>query len=105
MSQFVSGTFTQTDAGINFILPAQSGAQFLKLAASNTPGVGISQTFTTIPGDVYLLTFFYGNVSDPGGIFGTTSTALLQINGRDLALLLNSIGTIVAGSQTMVYLG
>jgi hypothetical protein len=48
----VRGNFTQFENGINFIFPAQSGVQWLDLTGiSNTPGEGVSQTVTTIPGD------------------------------------------------------
>jgi hypothetical protein len=101
----VSGTFTQSDNGILFHFPAQSGTQFLDLTGtSNTLGEGVSQNVTTIPGDLYQVSFFVGNVSDPGGIFGTTSTVNLQVGASTIFTAENSmVPSTVAGNQTMLY--
>ena len=102
----VSGTFTQFENGINFIFPAHSGVQWLDLTGiSNTPGEGVSQTVTTIPGNAYRVSFFVGNVSDPGGIFGTTSTVNVQVDGSTIFTAENSmIPPIVPESnQRMLY--
>src|SRR3974390_582401 len=62
----VSGAFQQSDNGINFIFPAQSGSQWLDLTGvSNTLGEGVSQNFTTTAGHLYSVSFYVGNVSDP----------------------------------------
>jgi len=101
----VSGSFTQFDNGINFIFPAQSGVQWLDLTGvSNTPGEGVSQTVTTIPGDAYRVSLFVGNVSDPGGIFGTTSTVNVQVGGSTIFTAENAmVPPTVGGNQTMLY--
>jgi Protein of unknown function (DUF642) len=88
----VSRTFTQFEKGIDFSFPAHSGVQWLDLTGiSNTPGEGISQTVTTIPGHAYRVSFFVGNVSDPGGIFGTTSTVNVQVDGSTIFTAQNSM--------------
>jgi Protein of unknown function (DUF642) len=102
----VRGNFTQFENGINFIFLAQSGVQWLDLTGiSNTPGEGVSQTVTTIPGNAYRVSFFVGNVSDPGGIFGTTSTVNVQVDGSTIFTAENSmIPPIVPESnQRMLY--
>jgi hypothetical protein len=84
----VSGAFQQSDAGVNFIFPAQSGNQWLDLTGvSQTLNEGVSQSFDTIAGHQYSLSFWVGNVSDPTGIFGTSSTVNVQLNGNPTAIL------------------
>ena len=48
---------------------------------------------TTVPNQKYTLTFFVGNVSDPGGIFGTTSTVNVLVNGVQVFTATNSISS------------
>jgi hypothetical protein len=71
----VSGTFSQN--GVSF------GNQWLDLTGdgSNTTE-GVSQAVSTIPGHEYALTFHIGNTTG-GGIFGTTSTVNLFVNGSE----------------------
>jgi len=86
----VSGSFTQ----FGFSFPAQEGAQWLDLTgASSNAGEGVEQTVATSAGTVYDLSFWVGNVSNPGGPFGTTSTAEVDINGVFAGLFSNSGGT------------
>jgi hypothetical protein len=77
----ISGTFSQN--GVSF--EAQSGNQWLDLTGfgSNTTE-GVSQVLSTIAGHEYALTFYIGNTSG-GGIFGTTSTVNLFVNGSESA--------------------
>jgi hypothetical protein len=77
----VSGTFTQ--GGVSF--ESQSGSQWLDLTGdgSNTTE-GVSQAVSTTPGHEYALTFYIGNTTG-GGIFGTTSTVNLFVNGSETA--------------------
>ncbi len=83
----VSGTFTQN----GFSFPAEKGGQWLDLTGvSNTPAIGVQETITTVAGAAYKLTFWVGNVYDPGGIFGTTSTVNVLVNGSTVASDTNS---------------
>ena len=41
-------------------------------------------------GASYLLTFWVGNVYDPGGIFGTTSTVDVVVDGTQVRAAVNS---------------
>jgi hypothetical protein len=73
----VSGTFTQN--GVTF--PAQSGSQWLDLTGLDSNSTeGVSQSVATIAGHLYQLSYFIGNTTG-GGIFGTTSTVNVQLNG------------------------
>jgi hypothetical protein len=73
----VSGTFSQN--GVAF--EAEDGAQWLDLTGfdDNSPE-GVSQTIATTPGDQYQLSYFIGNTTG-GGIFGSTSTVHVLLNG------------------------
>jgi len=73
----VSTTFSQN--GVAF--PAQDGAQWLDLTGFNDNTTeGLSQAVATIVGDRYQLSYFIGNTTG-GGIFGSTSTVNVSING------------------------
>jgi hypothetical protein len=73
----VSGTFSQS--GVTF--EAQDGVQWLDLTGDGTNSTeGVSQSVTTAVGNVYQLSYFIGNTTG-GGIFGTTSTVIVDING------------------------
>ena len=50
---------------------------------SGGTATGIEQRVPTTPGDTYLLTFFVGNLYDPQGLYGTTSTVRVMINGTE----------------------
>jgi hypothetical protein len=81
----VSGSF----GGGGFSFPAQDGIQWLDLTGPTSgPVEGVEQTVTTTPGQTYNLSFYVGNVS--GGVFGTTSTVGVLVNGSLLATRTNS---------------
>lgn len=74
----VSGTFSQN--GIAF--PAEDGVQWLDLTGDGSNSVeGVEQTVATTSGTKYDLSFWVGNVNNPGGIFGTTSTVNVHLGG------------------------
>jgi hypothetical protein len=74
----VSKTFTS--AGIVF--NAQDGNQWLDLTGDVANAVeGVQQTVATTPGTSYTLSFWVGNVFNPGGIYGTTSTVNVRLGG------------------------
>ncbi len=78
----VSGTFVQN----GFSFPAQNGVQLLDLTGLNSNAAeGVQQVIATTIGTTYKLSFYVGNIVDPGGIFGTTSTVNVQLNGSPFA--------------------
>ena len=80
----VSGTFTQN--GISF--PAEDGAQWLDLTGDGTnSNEGVEQTIATTSGAQYTVSFWVGNVYNPDGIFGTTSTVDVLLGGPKGTLL------------------
>ncbi len=89
-----SGDFTQN----GFSFPARTGVQWLDLTGTTDTATGVAQTVATTAGQQYVLRFFVGNVYDPGGIFGTTSTVNVLVNGVQVLSATNSRG---AGSTTM----
>ena len=92
----VSGTFTQN----GFSFPAKGGSQWLDLTGVSNTATGVAQTVTTSPGSAYTLTFGVGNVYDPGGIFGVTSTVQIIVDGVQVASDTNSKGR---GTPSMVW--
>ena len=73
----VSGAFSQS--GVSF--PAEDGIQWLDLTGDGSNSTeGVAQTVTTVAGDRYQLSYFIGNTTG-GGIFGTTSTVNVSVDG------------------------
>jgi hypothetical protein len=69
---------------------AESGSQWLDLTGFNNNNTeGVSQSIATTIGDVYQLSFWVGNTTG-GGIFGTTSTVNVQLNGSAFHSAVNS---------------
>ena len=82
----VSGTFTQN----GFSFPAEAGNQWLDLTGVSNSATGVTQTVPTVSGATYIVTFWVGNVYDPGGIFGTTSTVDVLVDGTQVKAVTNS---------------
>ena len=82
----VSGTFTQN----GFAFPAKSGKQFVDLTGLTQTATGLSQTVATIADAKYKLVFWIGNVYDPTGIFGVSSTVKVLVSGRRVFSATNS---------------
>ena len=82
----VNTTFVQN--GVAF--EAEDGNQWLDLTGDNSNSAeGVQQAVATTTGTNYALTFYVGNTSG-GGIFGTTSTVGLDINGLQVNSFTNS---------------
>jgi hypothetical protein len=90
----ISTTFTS--GGFSF--PAEDGSQALDLTGTSNSSTGVSQTVSTTPGVTYQLSFWVGNVVNPGGAFGTTSTVDVLVNGMQLLAAENTQG---AGTTTL----
>ena len=92
----VSGTFTQG----GFTFPAAGGSQWLDLTGSSNTATGVQQTVATTAATAYTLTFYVGNIDDPGGYWGTTSTVNVLVNGTQVFTATNSRG---AGQTKLVW--
>ena len=53
----------------------------MDLTGTSKTVTGIAQTVATTPGTSYHLTFWVGNVYDPNGIYGVSSTVKVYLNG------------------------
>lgn len=84
----VSGTFAQG----GFTFPAGCGKQWVDLTGVGTTGAGVAQTIPTVKGSRHALRFSVGNVVDPHGIFGVTSTVIVLVNGVQKFSATNSKG-------------
>jgi Protein of unknown function (DUF642) len=92
----VSGQLTQN----GFSFPAEAGKQWLDLTGLSNTRTGVAQTFASTPGRAYTLTFWVGNVYDPQGIFGVSSTVIVRVNGKQVYKATNSRGK---GKTTQVW--
>jgi Protein of unknown function (DUF642)/PEP-CTERM motif len=86
----VSGSFASECC----TFPAADGTQWLDLTGDlSNREEGVEQSVATVAGQTYDLSFMLGNVSDPRGIYGTTSTVAVMVNGTALATFTNSCTT------------
>jgi len=93
----VSGTYTAN----GWTVEPEAGAQSLDLTGyGSNMATGVSQTVATTPGAAYQLTFWVGNVVDPSGADGVTSTVNVLVNGVQVYTATNSLG---AGSTSVVW--
>jgi len=93
----VSGTYTAN----GWTVEPEAGAQSLDLTgAGSNMATGVSQNVATTPGAAYQLTFWVGNVVDPNGLDGATSTVNVLVNGVRVYTATNSLG---AGSTSVVW--
>ena len=76
-------------ASPGFSFPAQAGQQSVDMTGTSDTATGISQTVTTTPGHTYCLSFWVGNVFDPGGGYGTTSTINVLVDGKLVSVATN----------------
>ena len=83
-ASIVSNTFVSECCSF----PAQDGKQWLDLTGDLANSVeGVQQTVPTIAGTTYDLSFWVGNIFDPGGAYGTTSTVDVRLGGINGTLL------------------
>jgi hypothetical protein len=85
----VSGTFSQN----GYTFPAGCGKQWVDLTGLSQSATGVAQTVHTVSGKMYTLRFSIGNVVDPIGIFGTTSTVHVLLDGNAIFSATNSGGS------------
>lgn len=83
-----SGTYTEG----RFRFPAKAGAQFLDLTGTSNSATGVAQTVATTPDAAYTLTFYVGNICDPHGGNGVSSTVNVWVDGQQVYSATNSRG-------------
>jgi hypothetical protein len=84
----VSGTFQSQ----GFTFNAEAGAQWIDLTGDGSKtATGVAQSVATTAGTSYQLTFWVGNVNDPGGGFGVSSTVKVLVNGALKLTAVNSL--------------
>jgi hypothetical protein len=93
----VTTNFSQN--GITF--PAQSGNQWADLAGQDSNGTeGVQKTIAGLLGQTYTVSFWVGNVVDPNGVFGVSTTVNLLVNG---VAVFSAVNTDGAGQHTQVW--
>lgn len=84
----VSGSFQSQ----GFTFNAKAGAQWIDLTGPGSKtATGVAQSIATTAGTTYQLTFWVGNINDPGGIFGVSSTVKVLVNGVLKLTAVNSL--------------
>lgn len=87
----VSGQYQS--GGITF--NAKAARQWMDLTGGGSNmRTGVAQSVRTISGTSYHLTFWVGNVYDPGGLFGVSSTVKVYVNGTLKRTATNSMRPI-----------
>ena len=84
----ISGMFSQN----GFEAPAQSGQQWLDLTGNSNSATGVEQTVKTVADAIYELSFHVGNIVDQSGLFGTSSTVDVLVNGESIGTRTNKGG-------------
>jgi hypothetical protein len=74
----MSGSYLQG----GYAFDADRSSQWLDLTGISNSVTGVSQAVATVDGARYELRFAIGNVYNPGGIFGDSSTIAVLINGN-----------------------
>lgn len=93
----ISGAYRQN--GTQFVVKA--GKQGLDLTGGESnQQIGLAQTIKTKRGASYRLSFAVGNVVDPGGPFGTSSTVNVLVNGHKLLAATNKAGGKIQAWKT-----
>ena len=83
-----------------FTFKAKKGKAWLDLTGVSDTATGVAQTVQTNPGATYTLTFWVGNIYDPTGIFGTTSTVDVY---DGTALLLRAVNVKKSKTHSQVW--
>lgn len=93
----VTDNFTQN----GFSFHAQSGAQWADLAGQDANGnEGVETTLSGLNGKSYTVTFWVGNVVDPRGVFGSSTTVNLYVNN---SLVYTAANTGGAGQTNLFW--
>lgn len=80
-------------AGDGLTFDAKQGVQYLDLTGDESnSATGVAQTVSTVIGKTYTLGFSVGNFYDPDGLFGTTSTVDVSVNGTEVLAATNTKG-------------
>jgi Protein of unknown function (DUF642) len=83
-----SKTFLQN----GFTFESDGTNQFLDLTGDSNSRTGVAQTLSTSVGTRYPLSFAVGNVYNPTGIFGVSSSVAVLVNGKRIFTATNSKG-------------
>ncbi len=86
------GVVSDTYTSIGYLFPSHGGVQWMDLTGLVNGVGGIQQTFTTTPGTAYDLSFWVGNIVDPTGSYGLSSTIDVLVDGTPLLSATNSDG-------------
>ena len=94
------GTLNSAYADAGFSWPAQEGVQTMDLTGNTNTATGVSQAVATLAGEEYELSFWLGNIVDPGGHYGVDSTVSVLVDGSEILKPTNSEG---AGTSSLAW--
>jgi len=83
-----------------FRFPARNGKQWIDLTGLSNSATGIEQAIPTVPGTKYEISFYVGNIVDPGKFYGTSSAVEVFAGGKSLGTVKNSEG---AGTRKLTW--
>lgn len=84
----ISGAY----ACCGYTFQAHSGAQWIDLTGTTNTATGILQNMTTAMGSQYSLSFWIGNIIEPGYGFGVSSSVDVVIDGTSAGVFTNAFG-------------
>ena len=87
-------------ASAGFVWSAQDGKQTLDLTDLSNTATGVSQAVPTTAGSTYNLSFWIGNIVNPGGGYGTQTSVHVFVDGVQIDAVLNADG---AGMSSPAY--
>ncbi len=73
-----------------FAFTAQDGQQAVDMTGTTDTATGIQQTVTTTAGHAYCLSFWVGNIYNPGGVYGVDSTINVLLDGNLISVATNA---------------
>jgi hypothetical protein len=73
-----------------FAFTAEDGQQSVDMTGTSQTATGVQQVATTTPGHTYCLSFWVGNIFNPGGGYGTDSTINVLIDGKLVTVATNA---------------
>lgn len=75
-----------------FSWPAHEGNQTLDLTGLSNTATGVSQIVSTKSATTYKLSFWVGNIANPGGPWGISSSVTVLVDGSQILEAVNSDG-------------
>jgi hypothetical protein len=73
-----------------FAFTAEDGQQSVDMTGTSQTATGLQQISATTPGHTYCLSFWVGNIFNPGGAYGIDSTINVLVDGKLVTVATNA---------------